>query len=257
MRKMLMFTFILAFILSVSCFVAIRTGHLGKLQTAKASPGNEHETSAIKVPVNVRNADSPSTPSPAPEIKSKYLVAIDAGHGGEDPGTSGNGLVEKDIALDICQRLDALLKKAGVNTYMVRTGDTYMDHKDRIERANEKNATLFVSVHCDWFENSSYGGTQTLYYPSKDLKAGNLNEIQYAEIIQSELIKVMQTNNRGIMDRPNLAVLRRAQMPSVLVELGFLSNKNDVARLGSPEFRQKIAEGFTNGIMKALEKVKN
>lgn len=256
MKKMLLFVAIFTLIISAAYYAGVGTGHLKNYLSPKSAAGQAADGNATdgKISANLHSAQ-PAAPTPTPAPGGKYLVFIDPGHGGNDPGTSGNGLVEKDISLDVSLRLEKLLKESGVQTSMTRTGDTYMDHKDRILLANSKGATLFVSVHCDWFENSSYGGTQTLYYPSRSLKAGNMDEIQYAELIQSELIKVMETNNRGIADRPNLAVLRHAQMPSVLVELGFLSNKNDAARLGNPDFRQKVAQGFTNGILKALKKV--
>lgn len=183
------------------------------------------------------------------------LVVIDAGHGGNDPGTMSGDLFEKDIALDVALKLNSILKDWGISTYMIRDEDVFVDYKERIELANEKSASLFLSIHCDWFKDSSSKGTTTLYYPSRALRAGNLVEITYARIIQSELIKSLKTNDRGIIDRKDLSVLKYANMPSVIVELGFLSNKEDTALLSSRSFRDKAAKALATGIKESLRMI--
>ncbi len=188
-------------------------------------------------------------------LQESRLVVIDAGHGGNDNGTKDNGLAEKDITLDVARRLDSELKRSGIRTYMIRTDDRYIDHRDRIQLANDKNAALYISLHCDWFRDPSLNGTTTLYDPSGNVSIGGLSEIEFASIIQTELMKNLETRNRGINDRNDLAILRRAKMPSVLIELGFLSNKNDSLLLGSEIFRQKSAETLSAGIRKALYKI--
>lgn len=257
MKKPLFLAILAVLILSGLFYFRTGAGYFKKYLAPKVSSENDTEgglPGGTKISANVKSPGETPDPSEPPE-DSKYLVFIDPGHGGVDPGTSGNGLVEKDIVLDVCKRLDEILKKSGIGTYMTRTGDTYMDHKDRIALANEKKADIFLSVHCDWFNNPAYGGTQTFYYSSKDLKKGNLEEIPYAKLIQQEAVKAMGTNDRGVAERPDLSVLKRATMPSALIELGFLSNKNDSSLLGSPDFRQKVAEGLASGILKALEKI--
>lgn len=184
------------------------------------------------------------------------LVVIDAGHGGIDPGSIDNGLKEKDIVLDIALKLYDLLDKNSISTYMIREGDDFVNHEERIEIANDKNAALFISIHCDWFEDKSVNGTQTLYMPSRALKKGKLIEIDYARTIQEELMDSLETNDRGINDRSDLAVLSGAKMPSVIVELGFLSSEKDVAFLKSSDFREKTAEALAKGIQKSLLKIK-
>lgn len=183
------------------------------------------------------------------------LVVIDPGHGGVDPGTSFSYLLEKNITLDIGLKLNRILKKAGISTLMTREKDQSISLNDRISLANEKKAALFISIHCNSFTDPNRNGTMTLYYPSKTLAYGSLVEKEYAKIIQQELIAGLQTYNLGIADRPNLAVLRRAQMPSVITELGFLSNIDDVALLDSKVFRFQCAKSLAKGILKSLEKI--
>ncbi len=213
---------------------------------------NIHQGAAISnatlppVKTEVKDAVSPEEP---------LLVVIDAGHGGIDPGCVDNGLKEKDIVLDIALKLNEILKKSDIATYMIREGDDFVDHEERIEIANDKNAALFLSIHCDWFEDKSVNGTQTLYMPSRALKKGKLIEIDYALTIQEELMNSLKTNDRGINDRSDLAVLSSAKMPSVIVELGFLSSEKDVVFLKSSDFREKTAEALARGIQKSLLKI--
>lgn len=201
---------------------------------------------------------TPATQSDSLKVtpwKGSKLVVIDAGHGGNDPGSRSDYQYEKDVTLDISLRLNKILLDSDVKTYMIRTEDVFIPHKDRILTANDKNAALYISIHNDWFRNPSLNGVSTLYFPSRELSAGYLNEIEYARVIQKELSAMSDMNNRGLTDRPDLAVLRHAKMPSVLVELGFLSNKNDSELLNSETFRQKAAEALSDGIRKSLIKI--
>jgi len=229
------------------------------VQSATPAPTAKPVTTPIQTiqpPVQTSAPVTKTTPEPTPTsapIKDP-LVFIDAGHGGSDPGTSGFGLVEKDVTLDIAKRLNQSLINAQIKTYMVRTGDTFMDHKERIYMANDMKASLYISIHCDWYENSKYGGTQTFYTTAKELKLGELTELQYAKNIHNQIINAIKSNDRGIVDRPTLAAVKYATMPSILVETGFLSNPTEAANLGTAEYRQKIADAMSSGIQKSIEK---
>jgi len=194
------------------------------------------------------------TPTSISTSRPETFVFIDAGHGGNDPGSSANGLVEKEVTLDIAIKLNQVLTNNKIKTYMVRTGDKFMDHRDRIYLANDMKASLYISIHCDWFDNSKYGGTQTYYTSAKDLRLGELTELQYAKYVHNELINTIKSNNRGITDRPTLAAVKYATMPSILIETGFLSNPTDYTNLATGEYRQKIAEAMASGIMQSLQK---
>lgn len=183
------------------------------------------------------------------------LVVIDPGHGGAETGAVANGLVEKEVVLDISKRVDSILKTSKILTYMIRKDDSTIHYKERISTANSKKAALYVSIHCDWYKDPAYNGPSTLYYPSSGLAAGNLTVTDFARIIQDELIKTLKTKNKGIIQRTDLAVLNAANMPSILVEVGFLSNKSEAKRLASESFRQKAAEAIASGIIKALQAI--
>lgn len=175
-------------------------------------------------------------------------VVIDAGHGGHDPGARGNGLVEKDINLDIAKRVQKLLESAGYKVIMTRTNDQYLTLPQRSSLANNSNAAVFVSIHT----NAGGGkGIETWWYSK-----GPQPQHSYilAQEIQSAVIKETKTKNRGVKDK-NLHVNRETKMPSALVEVGFIDNKNDAAKLKTASFKQKVAVGIANGIINFLQKI--
>lgn len=188
-------------------------------------------------------------------FKGKKLIVIDPGHGGIDPGTGILGIDEKDISLDIAMKTNSLLTKTGVTTLLTRDDDTYVALRERINLANTNNAVLFLSIHCNSFTDPLLKGTMTLYNPSVTLSSGGLFEKEYAQIIQDELVQYLGSVDLGLADRPNLAVLHHAEMPAVIVELGFLTNKADAKLLSSEVYRQKCAEALVKGILKALKKI--
>lgn len=187
--------------------------------------------------------------------KGPKLVVLDPGHGGYEPGACANGLIEKDINLDVSLRVNSILQNSGVLVLMTRKDDAAIEPRERIDMANSMEAALFVSIHSNWMDEPSLNGTMTLYYPSKALRAGYLNEVDYALIMQRELMKGLKTKDRGIFDRPNLTVLKHAVMPSVLIELGFMSNTSDAQLLASEDFKQKAAENIARGIINALAEI--
>lgn len=174
------------------------------------------------------------------------VIVIDAGHGGSDPGAIGNGLKEKDINLDIAKRVQKLLANSGYQIVMTRTNDTFIPLQGRSSLANNLNASLFVSIH------TNAGGAQGIetYWYSKGPEATNSKIL--AEHIQSEMINETKTRDRGVKDA-NFHVNRETKMPSALVEVGFIDNKNDAAKLNSSSYKELVAKGIANGIKKFLK----
>ncbi|WP_010251697.1 N-acetylmuramoyl-L-alanine amidase [Acetivibrio cellulolyticus] len=189
------------------------------------------------------------------EISNKdQLVVIDAGHGGSDPGASYGGVYEKDLNLDIAKRLNKLLESKGIKTYMTREDDSFVGLYERAYIANNMNATLFISIHNNAY-HSKYKGTETLYYPSSADSTGFSGK-RFAELIQNEMVNDLGTYDRGIVERPNLVVLKATKMPAALAEVAFLTNSGDLAKLKSEEFRQKAAQALCDAILQSLEEVK-
>jgi len=211
--------------------------------------------------------------APAPEEGSVLpgngppTVVIDPGHGGIDDGTKYFGLAEKDVTLDVGQRLNEILKGLGVATVMTRTDDVYVSLPQRAELANmvagaNANA-IFVSIHFNQSAVESVEGIET-YYADKKIPPpmdwtwiGFFNRPEDEELdrgenlaadIQSAMVSRMMQTNRGIKSR-SLFVTRHTRMPAILVEGGFLSNKIENQMLRNDTYRERIAQGLAAGIV--------
>jgi len=171
-------------------------------------------------------------------------VAIDAGHGGRDPGAVFQGRQEKDDVLKLALAVGDLLKQAGVEVVYTRTEDVYDTPYQKAVIANENDADFLVSLHRNAVPIAgSASGIETLVYADRGIPA------QMARAINSEL-QALGFNNRGVIERPNLAILRRSQMPAVLVEAGFIDNEGDNDKFDQ-EF-DSIARAIADGILSAI-----
>ncbi|GIN85827.1 hypothetical protein J6TS2_22130 [Heyndrickxia sporothermodurans] len=177
----------------------------------------------------------------------RRIIVIDAGHGGKDPGSSANNLIEKNVTLNIALRVQNLLKSAGIEVVMTRTGDTYPTLQDRIDIGVKANADAFISIHCNTFSKGSANGTETYY--NNGGPSGRANESkQLADFIQKRLVKALETTNRGVKQQ-EYQVIKYNPLAAVLIELGFLSNKEDAAKLASEEYRNLAAKSIYQGIL--------
>ncbi len=182
-------------------------------------------------------------------------IVIDPGHGGRDCGAINKsaGLMEKDLNLDIALKLQSLLIKAGFNAILTRTEDrdvTWDGSPDRMEleaRAdvgNNLQADVFLSIHNDSSNNKNLNGTCTYYY--KDI------DYNLACKIQANLVAHLNTANRGLK-KANFYVVKHTKMPAVLIEVAFMSNKDNARLLADPEFRTKAAEGICQGLIEYFQ----
>ena len=171
-------------------------------------------------------------------------IAIDAGHGGRDPGAVYEGRREKDDTLRLALAVGEILERNGVDVVFTRTEDIYDSPTRKAQIANEANVDYLVSIHRNAMPiPGSASGIETLVYQEGN-QASNL-----AEDINEELEKV-GFQNRGVIPRPNLAVLRRSKMPAVLVEVGFIDNEED-NQLFDEKFDQ-IAQAIADGVLMYL-----
>jgi N-acetylmuramoyl-L-alanine amidase len=189
-----------------------------------------------------------------PAAAKDKLVVIDAGHGGSAPGAIYKDVVEKELNLDVAQRLNGLLEKKGVKTYMIRDDDSYVANYERAYIANKLGASLYISVHHNAMDDPNFGGTMTLFCPSAGSSA--FNGKSFAAIIQQKLLSALKTVDRKTIERPNLVVLRATAMPSALAEIAFITNAGDRANLQKAAFRQKAAQALCDAVVKALPQVK-
>ena len=227
----------------------------------------------------------------------KFIVVLDAGHGGNDPGNTGNGYREKNIVLKVVKEIQLELKKIeGIKVILTRDEDILINLWKRGEIANKAKANLFVSVHCDAHTSNAYGaGTFVLglhankrnfevakrenavisleenfkeryegFDPNSQesvlgltlLQEENLDKsFSLAAEIQQNFSQNLKRKNRGVK-QAGFVVLHQTYMPSVLIELGFLTNKNEGKFLNSKVGQQKMAKEIAKSITKYYQKLK-
>lgn len=171
---------------------------------------------------------------------SGIVVCLDPGHGGKDPGAVGNGVIEKDVNLDIALRARELLKGMGYQVVMTRVRDIYVSLEERCKIANSSGAEAFLSVHNNASINGGEGTETFCYYDSEEGKV-------LANAVHSQVISRIGLKNRGVK-KAGFYVLANTDMPSALLEGAFISNPKEASLLKEASFRQKIAEGIAAGI---------
>jgi len=202
-------------------------------------------------------SDAPWKPGVATNPR---LIVIDPGHGGADPGTQHNGLVEKQLTLDIAQRLRALLVAQGWIVRMTRETDVDPLSADvlakmradgkpkaddraylqtRCDVANNAGARMFISIHINSAPSESAHGTTVYWYKPQDAAL--------AQAIEHSVIPLAGTQDDGTRHE-NFYVVRHSTMPAVLIETAFATNPGDVALLRQPSFLQNVAQGIANGV---------
>lgn len=182
-----------------------------------------------------------------------YKVVIDAGHGGSETGAYYGGVAEKTINLSIAKYVEELLKKYDVTVYMTRTSDITTTLAARTNLANSVNADLFVSIHSNAIVGKpNIKGTELLYKANNLIKDGVTNVI-LASNLQENVTQNAGTYDKGLINRTNLYVLNRTNMPAALVEVGYMTNSSDLANLKSNTFKKKVAEGIVGGILETLD----
>jgi len=177
------------------------------------------------------------------------LIVIDPGHGGKDPGAHGDNITEAEINLIAAKELKKKLEGLGFNVYMTRESNKYVGLYNRPQIANDLNAEAFISIHANAATNKAATGIENLYYP----EAGYSLKRELAREIQKKLIAYTGAVDRGIVERPNLVVTRETKMPSVIVEMGFLTNAEEEARLMNPAYMDSITNGIRDGLLQILK----
>ena len=194
----------------------------------------------------------------------KPVVVIDAGHGGKDMGAigydeEGNELIyESEANLEIALGVEKYLKQKGVSVIMTRTkdvalGDSEMDDLlKRSEIANDANATLFVSIHNNAFTDAEASGTMVLYADTDNKLNYGITSKSLAKNILSPLVKAIGLLDRGVVDSPKMVVLKKTDMPSVLIECAFVTCEQDREILLDEEKVDDISYAIAEGIIKTI-----
>ena len=219
-------------------------------------------------------------------------IVIDAGHGGHDPGVLGKGLNEATLVLDVALRLEKLLlKEPGLEVVLTRRTDVYIPLEERTELANRESADMFLSIHANASRNEAAKGIETYFLsfassPEAEAVAARENSASaremhqlpdiikaialnnkldesrdLANMVQESLVTSLRKNNkeirsRGVKKAP-FVVLIGAAMPSVLAEISFVSNKQELSLLKTNAYKQKIAESLFNAVMRYRKSLKS
>ena len=222
-------------------------------------------------------------------INSNFTVVIDPGHGGKDPGAVSNGFYEKIITLNTSLKLGQILQDNGIKVIYTRDRDKFVNLLERANIANKSDAQLFISIHCNYHTSQAYGAEtfvlglhanqrnfevakkeNSVIFFEDDYESAyagfdpnnpesviglTLMQEEYldqsiiaASYIQNGFVNRLNRKNRNIK-QAGFIVLKYTYMPSVLIELGFLSNKKEGAYLNSPKGQSEMAEAISNAVI--------
>lgn len=214
--------------------------------TAPSSP------QSIPVPTAPNTPTIPPSSTPSPNLPSvprgKTVVVIDPGHGGRDPGAIGiGGLQEKDVIMPISQEVTRILEQQGVQVRMTRNSDYFVSLQGRTDMANRLGADLFVSIHANsmGLSRPDVNGFEVYYHGNRTL----------ADMIHRNTIRSVQIRDRGVK-QARFYVLRNTRMPAALVEVGFVTGREDAPNLRNPTYQKQLAQGIARGILEYIQRYK-
>ncbi|MBF2068296.1 N-acetylmuramoyl-L-alanine amidase [Fischerella thermalis] len=190
---------------------------------------------------------NPNQPPPLRPVKGKVVVLIDPGHGGRDPGAVGiGGAREKDIILPISKKIAEVLQKNGVQVVLTRSSDYFVTLPARVQMAERVNADVFVSIHANsaGAGRPDVSGLETYYYDTG---------LSLARIVHRSILQSVNVRDRGVR-KARFYVLRKSSMPSILVETGYMTGREDMAKLKSASYRNQMAEAIARGILQYLQR---
>lgn len=262
-----------------------------KEQPAPLKPGRK-EAFAPSAPTPPLS--KPSPPAQPPAKKQKPLIILDPGHGGQDPGAYGaNGAYEKNITLAVAQELKRQLEESGYRVKLTRSTDIFIPLRGRVDFARKNGGDLFISLHADSIRDEKVTGASvyTLSETASDAETAKLAErenksdliagidlsgqeadvanilldlatrdtMNQSKFLANTVVGSLRGRGISVLERPHrsagFAVLKAPDIPSILVEMGYLTNRSEVARLSSPEHRRKIAAALKASVDAYFTKV--
>ena len=233
---------------------------------AEDLPNTTPKPSATQKPSTTQKPSSTATPSITPKptrepiihtATEKYVV-IDAGHGGNDPGAlgelDGKTIRESDLTLSISNKVKKLVEEAGYKVYMTRSTDVYKTLVERPAYANKIDAAVFVSIHINSAENNEAYGSEVYYAESNNENLYGTTSSVLAKNVLNRMLLNTGATNRGVRTAEH-AVTKRSNMPSCLVEVGFISNTDELAKMVDNTYQNKVAKGIADGILLTLKDI--
>jgi N-acetylmuramoyl-L-alanine amidase len=212
-----------------------------------------------------------SKPTQPQTTKPFAVVVLDPGHGGEDSGAMCGGVMEKDLTLDVARRVDRLLDSEGVATLMTRLGDSYVSLADRAAFGNRVKDSLFISIHFNEDNKPVACGVET-YYAAHQINSGSTfaswlpffsrppsnspkpESQSLAGFIQEALVARTRSVDRGTQAK-QFFVIANVTSPAVLIEGGFITNRDELSKLASEDYRDQIAAAVADGILRYRDMV--
>src|SRR5215471_5899872 len=194
------------------------------------------------------------------------VVVLDPGHGGQDSGAMCGGVMEKDLTLDVARRVDRLLDSEGVATLMTRVGDSYVSLADRAAFGNRVNDSIFISIHFNEDNKPVASGVET-YYAAHQINSDSTlaswlpffsrpppnspkpESQSLASFIQEALVARTRSVDRGTQAK-QFFVIANVTSPAVLIEGGFITNKDELSKLASEDYRDQLAAAVADGILR-------
>lgn len=223
---------------------------LQRVQQALLPPSGPPTSRGSSTPVLTLPVPAPipqtSPPQKTPVPNGRIIVLIDPGHGGKDPGAIGlGGIQEKNLVLPIANQVTSLLQQQGIQVMMTRTDDYFVDLEPRVAMAQRINANLFVSIHANSMpgNRSDVSGLETYYFSSGQ---------RLAQTIHNSVLQSVDIKDRGVR-RARFYVLRKNPMPAVLVEVGFVTGREDAPRLATTAYQNQMAAAIARGILRYIQ----
>lgn len=187
-----------------------------------------------------------------PHEKYDKVVVVDAGHGGRAPGATKQGINEKDIDLAIVQKIREAFESGGggIGVYFTRLDDSNPTFDQRVQLANLSGADLFVSIHNNATASgimSSTSGTQVMYDEESE------ESRRFAQICLEEVTAATGSRDRGLVKGDRIYIIRNSEPPVALIEVGFMTNQEELGLLSTEEYQKKAAEGVYKAVLRAFE----
>lgn len=221
-----------------------------KTQETKVSDKKNDNINVIYVPKEETKVEKiKKQPKEKTTISTMKKVVIDPGHGGADSGAIGGGIYEKDLNLDVAKLVRDKLAKKNIYVYMTRTKDETLTLEDRVNYSNQINPNLYVSIHTNSTVKEDSYGIETHYYKDDSY---NLAKIVHKSFASAKNVKKWETIDRGVF-KSRFYVINHTEAPSILIEMGFISNLEERAKLIKNNRKEEIADSIAEGILEYLK----
>ncbi len=198
---------------------------------------------------------------PVRELYDK-IVVIDAGHGGSATGNSAYGMNEKDITLSISQKLEKMFEQTDIKAYFTRTSDVDLSDEKRAELAN-KAADAFISIHvnadvatrtttgiCSYYCDED---TLSLQEDDENNRRTTLTNQRLTEMVHKEVIEQTEADDKGVLQQERNELLERIQVPAAMIEVGYVTNRQEAIKMASESYKECVAQGILNAVIETLK----